>query len=296
MRFAVMSDIHIVAWDEESGARLIQALDDYMNLEQRPDFIVMNGDLTDGHEDDYRLLKEIIQKRHLPPIYVTNGNHEYYKMWHNEKRQMVHETFPNGWSSEQAIKLFTSEMGLSCSYYDVWTEDSHLIFLSGEQYRDRHPESLEDAWISEEQFAWLEEVLNAHRNAGQARVKRKPIFVFLHQPLPGTVAGSHCPEEKGVVQDERFRDILSQYPEIILFSGHTHAELSSKHIYVEDVIGHMGTSSVRRPYDLDLHPIEGPCSESVLVEVIENKVVIKGRRHDTHEWLEAVCFERELEM
>jgi len=294
MRFAVMSDIHIVAWDEESHVRLAQALEDYLQLADKPDFMVINGDLTDGYEEDYTILKAILQQYDLPPIYVTNGNHEYYKMWHNQERQMVRESFPNGWSTEQAMALFTTEMGLSCSYYDVWVEGYHLIFLSGEKYCDRVPESLEDAWMSDAQFAWLEQVLKQHRNREHERIEHKPIFAFLHQPLPNTVAGSHCSTEKGVVQDVRLKEILSQYPELILFSGHTHAELSCKNIYVDEKIGYMGTSSVRCPYSEDLYPIDGTQSESVFVEVHSNMVTIRGRRHDTRTWMEAAVFERNV--
>ncbi|OPA80647.1 hypothetical protein BVG16_07350 [Paenibacillus selenitireducens] len=284
-----MSDIHIVAWDEESHVRFSRALDDYLSLEEPPDYIVLNGDLTDGHEEDYKALHELLHRRELlPPVFVTNGNHEFYSMWHNSKREMVKETFPNGGSTEQAMALFTTEMGLSCSYYDAWVDGYHLIFLSGEVYRDRMPDIGEDAWISEEQFMWLSRVLMPHREMGQ----EQPLFVFLHQPLPNTVAGSFCPTERGVVQHQRLKSLLEQYPQIIFFSGHTHVELSASSIYKEDIIGYMGTSSVRRPYCEDLYPIDGPASESVWVEVGLGKVVLQGRRHDTQVWMENVRFER----
>ena len=61
----------------------------------------------------------------------------------------------------------------------------------------------------------------------------KPIFVFIHQPLYDTVAGSKPGRGwNGVEQDKQVKDILEKYLQAILFTGHTHWEFGSKSICI----------------------------------------------------------------
>ncbi|WP_274363965.1 metallophosphoesterase family protein [Paenibacillus thermotolerans] len=286
IRFAVMSDIHVQAWDKESQDKFRAALDDYQTMEKQ-DLMVINGDLTDGFEEDYQTLNGIMGEYELPPVYATIGNHEFYKMWYDKDRNWSADTFPNGWTSEQAVDLFKASMKLEQVYRDAWVNGYHFIFLGGEQYRDKDPESMEDAYLSEAQLSWLEDKLAEKRDAEHP----KPIFVFLHQQLPATIAGSWY--DMGVVQHQELRQLLEKYPEVIYFSGHTHFELISKDLYKEEGFAMVGSSSVFRPYNEANQPIEGPNSESLFVEVEGDIVTIKGRRHDTRQWVEQAEFVRD---
>ena len=73
------------------------------------------------------------------------------------------------------------------------------------------------AFISQDQQKWLKEKLAENYRKG------KPIFVFLHQPLDG--GKSDNTDWVGAEQSEQIREILSQYPEVILFTSHTHRDL-----------------------------------------------------------------------
>ncbi|SEF61153.1 metallophosphoesterase [Paenibacillus sp. UNC499MF] len=346
--FAVLSDIHVVAWDPESHRRLEVCLKDYAAMKHPPDFIVINGDLTEGFAEDYTVLKRILSEHARVPVYVTNGNHEYYRMWYKDGSFST-DTFPNGWSTAEAMARFLGFLGKPLPYYDLRLKGLRFVFMSAERYRDTDPAIREDAWISDGQFAWLERILREesrplHADAkGMAETasaaeadpapaaleaaepesggagpagspgedetglqpadsspgevayrphgRKRPVFVFLHQPLPHTVAGSYDPGEKGVVQDVRLRELLGRHPNVCFFSGHTHYTLASPGIYFEDGCSHMGTSSVRRPIGdgIDPAPVE---SESVLVEVAPHSVTIRGRRHNTGEWLPSAVFEK----
>lgn len=276
-RFAVMSDIHVQAWDSESQERFIAALQDYDSLTNGLDFIVINGDLTEGFDEDYVLLKELLGEHAKVPVYVTIGNHEYYKMWYKEGRAWSTESFPNGWSTELAKKSFLDAFGLDRPYYDVWSHDHHFIFLAGEHYRDANPLVVEHAWISDEQFAFLCQALQ-ERRGGENGVK--PVFVFVHQTLPA------------VYQHKELEALLNEYPEVILFSGDSHYQLLSESTYCERGFATMNSSSVRRPWSDRNEPLPGTISESVLVEVSESEVKLLGRRHDEKRWLEEVQFVR----
>ena len=281
IRFAVMSDIHVQDWDLESQDRLISALHDYGSLPQPPSVIVINGDLTEGHDEDYSTLLRLLVAHAPCPVYVTIGNHEYYRMWYQQSpsRKWSMDTFPNGWSSRQALKLFLDRFQLHAPYYDKWLHGYHFIFLGGECYRDDAEGMTEHAWLSDDQLAFLRQKLQGNSGESEAG-SRKPVFVFLHQPL----------EE--VVQRERLERLLAAHPEVILFAGHTHHQLLSRGTYLAGQGGfaRLNSSSIRRPWsELDV-PLSGSISESLLVEVRDGEVRMKGRRHDKRAWLAQASF------
>jgi hypothetical protein len=266
-----MSDIHVQHWHSESQNRFLAALEDYASLPEPLELVILNGDLTEGHPEDYEKLLELLKCRPHPPVYVTMGNHEYYRMWYRrqgESCEWSKTTFPNGWSTEQALEQFTRYFQLERPYYDIRLNNHHFIFLAGEKYRDAVEDVEEDAWLSPEQLTFLESSLardNKHASA----------FVFLHQPL-------EC-----VVQREQLERILNRHPDTIFFSGHTHFQLSSPGTYKESVFAQISSSSVRDPYDQAKdEPLGGTISESLYVAAAEGTVEIKGRRHDEKRWLE----------
>jgi 3',5'-cyclic-AMP phosphodiesterase len=82
MLIAQVTDPHIKAVGQlayrqvDTAANLARCIDHLLGLKQRPDLVLMTGDLTDfGREDEYRLLRELIAP--LPmPVYVIPGNHD----------------------------------------------------------------------------------------------------------------------------------------------------------------------------------------------------------------------------
>lgn len=270
VRFAVMSDIHIQHWHTESHDRFLAALEDYSSLPEPPEFVILNGDLTEGHPEDYEKLLDLLKRQPHPPVYVTMGNHEFYRMWYRrqgEGYEWSKETFPNGWSTEQAVELFTRYFHLDRPYYDIWLGGHRFVFLAGEKYRDAVEDVEEHAWLSPEQLTFLESSL------GRDCDERSAAFVFLHQPL------------EDVVQREQLELILSRHPEVIFFTGHTHFQLSSPGIYKESNFARVSSSSVRDPYDRATDkPLGGPASESLYVAAADGTVEIKGRRHDEKRW------------
>ena len=114
--------------------------------------------------------------------------------------------------------------------------------------------------------------------------KGKPIFVFLHQQL-------EYPNSSwiGVQQADEIRNILSEYPEVVLFSSHTHRDLNESSVDLNKpfTIVHTGAIHYTLVYDStkekglrrEEHYING-----IYVEVNGNNVKIKGRDIKEKEW------------
>ncbi|KAA8784053.1 Icc protein [Paenibacillus sp. 4624] len=174
------------------------------------------------------------------------------------------------------LKDFEAATGMKGSYHDHWINGYHYIFLGTEQ---PHPKDCE---MSSEQLEWLDTKL-----AEQA-VLDHPIFIFIHQPLMDTVAGSLQNQGwYGVNQDAELKAVLAKYPQAILFSGHTHWQLQAPHT-MYDGTGQMPTmfnaSSVAYLWTDEDEHLEG--SEGLHVEIYKDRVVVKGRDFAAGKWIE----------
>jgi hypothetical protein len=281
-RFAVISDIHVEAWNKESHTKLRKALTD-LGTHVPGQALVINGDLGNGLLKDYETLGKLMQENPYPgQVVYTIGNHEFYKAWTDASGKWNEANFPNGETAEASINRFLQFTGYEKVYHDSWIGGYHFVFLGSESYRQTDDSYAEDAWLSENQLNWLEGVMAEGAEDG------KPIFVFLHQPLPYTVAGSYTDfNSRAVVQHDRLKEILSRYPQTVFFSGHSHWELGSPGTFIQDEFTMVNTSSVLTPYDTTDNPIaaEERKSEGLMVEVTGNRVQIKGRNFTAGDWV-----------
>lgn len=291
LAFPVISDIHIQSWDPQSHQKFKAALDDLQTLGPDADALVINGDLTNGMPADYAKLGELMERNpHPRNVFYTMGNHEYYKAWIDDNGSWNADAFPNGETEQASIGRFLRFSGGKKVYGDRVVNGFRFIFLGSEQYRQSDPGNLEDAWLSAEQLQFLKASLRKGAAAG------KPVFVFLHQPLPGTVSGTSfcCVNNRAVVQHEELRKILSAYPQAILFSGHTHWELKLPGTLVRDKFTMVNSSSVLQPWTDNGNGGEmltGPDeSEGLYIEVYKDKVSIKGRDFYRQRWIPEAQF------
>ncbi|MDF2937271.1 MAG: phosphohydrolase [Paenibacillaceae bacterium] len=286
-RFAVISDIHVESWNKESHTKLRKAMTD-LRSNVPGQALVINGDLGNGLPKDYEVLGKLMKETPYPgQVVYTIGNHEFYKAWTDSAGKWNEASFPNGETPEASINRFLQFTGYDKVYHDSWMGGYHFIFLGSETYRQTDDSYAEDAWLSEDQLNWLEGVLAEDAEAG------KPIFVFLHQPLPFTVAGSFTDfNSRAVVQHDRLKEILSRYPQTVFFSGHSHWELGSPGTFIRDGFTMVNTSSVLTPYDTTDNPIaaEERKSEGLVVEVSGNSVHIRGRDFTAGDWIPAADY------
>jgi Icc protein len=292
MGFTVLSDLHVEAWDKASQRKVIKAFEDLQETVPDSSALILNGDSTNGLPDDYDMLKGLLLKLpHPPQVYATLGNHEYYKAWMNANGEWNPDAFPNGETEQASIDRFLQFNGERRIYYEKLVKGYHFLFLGSEQYRQSNPDNGEDAYLSNAQLEWLQQSLKKAQSDG----RDKPIFIFLHQPLPNTLSGTNnFVNLRAVIQHEELRRILSDYPQVIFFTSHTHRELKLPHTFVQSKFAMVNTSSVQHPITdggQDVDKGLGPeASEGLHVQVYSDKVVIKGRDFYNRRWIPEASF------
>jgi 3',5'-cyclic-AMP phosphodiesterase len=285
LKFSVISDIHVESTKKQSQTKFKQALNDLNKFVPDSKALIVNGDLGNGLPEDYTALKNLMKiLPHPKNVFYTMGNHEYYKSWVDNRGNWNVNTFPNGEKEKASQARFLQFAGREQIYDDSWLAGYHFIFLGSEQYQQSDPANGEDAWLSDAQLIWLELKIKEKADLQQ------PIFVFLHQPLPHTVAGSES--SRGIVQYTRLKDILSKYPQVIFFTSHTHWELKSSRTLVKDKFTMVNTSSVFEPFDDTDHAYSQDLnmSEGLNVEVYQNRVIIRGRDFSHDKWIPTAQF------
>lgn len=269
----IMSDIHINAdVSHIHNQNFAAALADILATAPGSIGIFINGDIADnGQAAEYEAFNRLIQAagEKLPPVYCAIGNHDF-----------------NGGSNPAAqIQQFLAGTGNESEtvYFDTWIAGMHFIFLGGEQAGGY-------ANLSSAQLRWLESKLAENRD------ENRPIFVFLHQGLMNTVAGTFEYQNwHGVEQSAKLSAILSRYPEVILSSGHSHWTLESANTF--------------RPFDSSLPTIlntascaylwDDTCmatdvgiigSEGWYITVYEDTLVVRGRDYVNGLWIGSAQF------
>jgi 3',5'-cyclic-AMP phosphodiesterase len=279
LSFSVMSDVHISnAWSPNGQMGVFkfgQALRDVRSL--HPDFLVINGDLANmGKPDEYKVLQDLLDEYSDVPMYPTMGNHDYYYQWENPE-----------WNDERAQTTFRQLFNLDQLHYDLFIKGVHFIWLSPEQYMPRVKEIGEAAWLSPETLHWFEQTLLG---------SQAPTFVFLHQPLDGTVSRGNF--SLGTAQYKELEEIVARHPQVVWFSGHTHLspDMPTELVKKGNAL-YVGHGSVYQPWEISNTYLPGAKkrgdlymhsnilkSQSRYVDVYKDKIVVRTRNHHTHTW------------
>lgn len=287
LTFSVVSDTHVGDKNKSSQQKLRAALADLHDIDPNADALIFNGDMTDGMPEDYQAFKEVVQTSPHPELLLyAIGNHEYYKAWHDTWGRWKPASFPNGETEQASKERFLQFAGTENLYFERTIAGYRFILLGSEQYRQSDLSNGEDAVLSAKQLQWLEQKLREEDGSG------KPIFVFLHQPLPYTVAGSGL--NRGVVPYSELKSILSEYPQVIFFTSHTHWELKSAYTMKWDYFTMINTSSVGQPCRADGNGGETETSpedsEGLYVRVFEDRVEVRGRDFARQRWVPEAQF------
>lgn len=216
--FGIISDLH-VTYVLSAAWQPVSKLDNALTLFEKYGCImcIASGDLTNTgfylrtdentagtenlDERQFLLYKETCDK-HTIPIYELCGNHEsYYGMSITDNLDL--------------LKTYTGKGELS---YTV-TQGNDLFILCGQN----HGSSV----MSDNDFAWLGETLDANKD--------RRCFVFVHSHIDDNVdggvedSGNPCYAREnsifgywGTTKRTNFINLMKQYPNTILFHGHTH--------------------------------------------------------------------------
>ena len=159
------------------------------------------------------------------------------------------------------------------------------MFLGNDNLVDELYTTLNQATIE-----WLDKTLEKDHEAG------KPVFLFCHQSLYDTVAGSLEGQGwNGVANEAPLREVLKKHPDVILFNGHSHWILDSERtmylksdtlptIFNTSSAGYLWTS-----YDV-IEGVTKEGSEGYYIRVYEDFVEVLGRDFANGKWVSSAQF------
>ncbi len=216
VRFTVVSDIHLKDYESVEDKRFAKAIQKSYEIAQNNDFyknldaFVIVGDFADsGSIAQYEKAKAII-----------DSNID------SEKTQVIasiasHET--NNPGVEEAYRRFETIMGLSV---DTHAEINGFHFISVSPSHKVNFDDNKQKWVAE--------------NLAKASEKdsKKPIFVFQHPHNQCTVYGSILWGESELIP------IYMNYPQIIDFSGHSHAPINDPRSIHQQHFTSLGTGTL----------------------------------------------------
>ncbi|MNP12410.1 3',5'-cyclic adenosine monophosphate phosphodiesterase CpdA [compost metagenome] len=267
LSFGVFGDVH------ENVDNFQKAINDMYTINPAINALVLNGDSVDqGLDVQYKSMKDTINKNKdlLPDKIIKNiGNHEFFDYEHGENSAEDVQDF---------ISKYLDFSGEDKVYHDTWVNNYHFISLGSE---DGNSETLNSvkAYISPEQQNWLKEKL------AEKYEKGKPIFVFLHQHLSNGKNGGWV----GSDQADEVRQILDKYPEVILFTSHTHRDLTESSVVLDQPFTTIHTGAIHYTIIPDENSEGGrrnePYIKGLYVEVNGNKVTVKGRDFKEKQWI-----------
>lgn len=291
LTFSVISDIHLRSGKNDRGHpyediyaenKFANALKDLHRVNPMQNALVINGDLTvTGTKGDYNCMNLILyQSPHPASLLFSIGNHEFYSAFRdNTGKENIRtlRSFPNGVSEKQCIQSFLTKTGMPNIYFDKWVQGYHFIVLGSEQSRITSRLNYDNPILSNSQLDWLDTQLQQDRDSN------KPVFIFLHQPIPHTAAGYPVIYKRNTIELER---ILKRYPQIIVFSGHSHRTLYEQTQLTtiqQDGFTMFNDSAVRNPVNRHGNPIGD--SEGLYVEVYKDRVIVNGRDFTHAKWI-----------
>ena len=243
--FQVVSDVHTQdSMDDYYNKNIAQMLEDIKRTDPSSAAIIVAGDaVNDGREVEYENLFRLWENADTDiPFFFVSGNHEW-------KLGDANNSYTSNYNEEKDryikhLNKFLKEFGEDTidnglPYYDLWINGFHYIFLASEA-------PITHAYLSDAQLKWFEEKLAEDRDVD------RPSFVIIHQGLHDTVDG--CMERDswdGIIAgnaaykawkssgkwdtygkyEDKFREILKKYPEAMMFSGHTHRDMTEMNNY-----------------------------------------------------------------
>ena len=260
-RYNILSDLHVSPSWPSCNAMVKKAFQDII-AQGYSSVIFTLGDNTErGQENEYELLKSIVTGagEKLPNIYYAMGNHDI--------------VYNNNAGYDKQLALFQKYTGMPGAYYAVELNGHFHIILGSDTLSHL-------GTIGQEQQDWLKAQL-------EKTDTQSPIFIYLHQPLKDTTSGtlytkynkSQDQDSFGILDDTKaLREILKNYPNAILLTGHTHRSFLS-----EQPVLLGGGKDANFVACSTVGKADGG-SEGIYVEVYEDYVLIRGRDFANEQW------------
>jgi 3',5'-cyclic AMP phosphodiesterase CpdA len=298
--FDVISDTHIGPSDDtdpNGGFHPYKNLNNvFTSIKAKyPDdqCIVVNGDVVDNSQQtSYDQLYNIVnnQKSGLPYVYFNIGNHEYAANPYVQPN--IIEDLNTGlnkfnYNTNRIRSLLNSKNQVTTDprehTYDIQyinSKNDRLVFLGTDEITNGHPEA---AYLNPNgQLDWLHQVIQNNTTEGSNTKKgKKPMFIFLHQPLYDTTYGS-TNQEWGYLYENNTRYIkewLNDHPEIIVFTGHTHEQFQDYDYWNDSNFYSLGDNSAKIFNVPSTGNDNGKGAQGYHVTVYSDGVVVTGVKY-----------------
>lgn len=201
MKILHISDLHLrgdgkLSFQAADTLTQLQHTVEYLkNLEQKPDMIMVTGDLADnGSEKAYQIIKDGFEAIDLP-IYIVPGNHDKRTLFH----QMLGEHCPVKEDIYPFICYTIDDMPIRIIALDTMEQGLHWGVLN------------------EKVANWLEAKLDEYPD--------KPTLVFTHHPPFLTAMGVM---DEPFINVEKLNEILRKHKNVKLCCGHMHRGITTK--------------------------------------------------------------------
>ena len=226
-KFGLMSDVHFNRYPEEYSKddQAVPAFDNALKFinNQSIDFVGLTGDLSNqGEDDSYKKFNAAINKYPNMTVYTCMGNHDVSWTGSAEKhvKSFAKQINTNRTKDKNVKDIDTN--GVDFSY-----EKNGDIFIFFSQTKASYNKYT--YLVTPQQLTWLEKTLNKY--AG------KNVYLFFHTYLADekgnvTKAVGNLMNPGGYTYDltyvfgnpseVRMRKILNKYPNVTMFSGHSH--------------------------------------------------------------------------
>ncbi len=266
--FVAVGDTQICNYNPERTEYLIGASEDFKNSNGAVDTLVIAGDVTEnGFESEYKFLYDYVSVAGFKNYILAAGNHDIRLRNYNQSRNDFLK-FMNS--------LNSAENAQSKLYYSYKVNGARFIVIASDETR------FEDAHISDEQLAWLENELSEADADGEVS------FVISHYPfndthgLPDTWSNSLWESGGLGKQSDAVKNVLGNHKNVFYISGHLHTGFGQ---YTYETIGNI--HSVNLP-SLGIENKDGTYNNQgagLFVEVYENEVIFRARNFATGEYL-----------
>ncbi|MBQ4155800.1 MAG: metallophosphoesterase, partial [Clostridia bacterium] len=284
--FQIVSDIHLTTDAEATNEVKYSNKHFQMLLEDvavnSPDSlgIVINGDIANTgkqaeFQKGYNIYTSVKSKyNNLTDLHLSIGNHDWIKGNPNKQFQVF-------------AKLFNKSLEKTPEkvYYDEVLGGYHFVYLGSEQI-GLH------ATLSQEQLNWFDDLMAKCTQEDPD----KPVFVFLHQSLYSTVAGS-LPGQgwHGVNNEHLLKNILKKYNQILFFNGHSHWEYDSQsNMFAGDEEAPVAFNTSSVSYLWTSYNIIGgehlDGSQAYYVRIYKDKVLLLGKDVETGEFCSSALY------
>ena len=199
MIVAQVSDTHVMTGGRlaykvvDTAARLQRCIAHILALKQRPDAVVMTGDLTDGGKpEEYALLRELIAPLTMP-VYLIPGNHD--------DRDALRAAFPDH-----------AYLGRFPPFIQYAIEDHALRIVAIDTVIPRAA----GGELCGQRLAWLAKTL--------AEQPQRPTLLLMHHPPFVTWIG-HM-DDIGLADAQPLARIVAQHPQVErVLGGHLHRSI-----------------------------------------------------------------------